>query len=130
MKDYMPEIYNKLNDIQHQLEKHYKDMQDIEFTIQSGRLWMLQTRTGKRNGFASVRIAIEMLEEKLIDEKLALLRVKPEQLDEIMHPMLDAEAEKKSNCLLKDCLQVQGGLQVKLFLQPMKQRRGIKRGNK
>ena len=101
LKDYMPKIYNELDDIQCQLEKHYKDMQDIEFTIQSGRLWMLQTRTGKRSGFAAVRMAIEMLEEKLIDEKTALLRVKPEQLDEIMHPMLDAEAEKKSKLFVK-----------------------------
>jgi len=101
LKDHMPEIYNELDGIQDQLEKHYKDMQDIEFTIQSGYLWMLQTRTGKRNGFASVRMAIEMLEEKLIDEKTALQRVKPEQLDEIMHPMLDAEAEKKSKLFAK-----------------------------
>ena len=109
LKDHMPEIYNELDGIQHQLEKHYKDMQDIEFTVQSGHLWMLQTRTGKRNGFASVRMAIEMLEEKLIDEKTALQRVKPEQLDEIMHPMLDAEAEKKSELFVKGLPASPGG---------------------
>jgi pyruvate,orthophosphate dikinase len=76
-------------------------MQDIEFTIQNGRLWMLQTRTGKRNGQAAVRMAVEMLEEGTIDEKTALMRVKPEQLDEIMHPMLDEQAEKKSELLAK-----------------------------
>ena len=105
----MPEIYNELDDIQCQLERHYGDMQDIEFTIQSGRLWMLQTRTGKRNGFAAVRMAIEMLEEKLIDEITALQRVKPEQLDEIMHPMLDAKAEKKSKLFVKGLPASPGG---------------------
>ena len=97
----MPQIYNKLNDIQRQLEKHYKDMQDIEFTIQNNRLWMLQTRTGKRNGTAAIRMAVEMIDEGLIDEKTALMRVKPGQLDEIMHPMLDEKAEKQSNLLAK-----------------------------
>ena len=101
LEDSMPEIYTELDTIQNRLEVHYNDMQDIEFTIQNRRLWILQTRMGKRNGPAAVRMAVEMLAEGTIDEKTALLRVKPEQLDEIMHPMLDAEAEKKSELLAK-----------------------------
>jgi pyruvate,orthophosphate dikinase len=91
----MPNIYAELDAIQKRLEIHYNDMQDIEFTIQNGRLWMLQTRVGKRNGAAAIRMAIEMLESGMIDEKTALMRVKPEQLDEIMHPALDVDIEKK-----------------------------------
>ena len=101
LEDSMPKIYEELDAIQNQLEAHYNDMQDIEFTIQNGRLWMLQTRTGKRNGPASVCMAVEMLEEGMIDEKTALMRVKPEQLGEIMHPMLDAKVEKQSELLAK-----------------------------
>ena len=101
LKDSMPKSYEELDDIQHRLESHYNDMQDIEFTIQNNRLWMLQTRTGQRNGQAAVRMAVEMLEEGMINEKTAIMRVKPEQLDEIMHPMLDAEAEKQSELLAK-----------------------------
>ena len=81
----MPKIYSELNIIQHKLETHYKDMQDIEFTIQNNKLWMLQTRVGKRNANAAIRIAIEMVNEKLINDKTALLRIQPDQLNEIMH---------------------------------------------
>jgi len=91
----MPKDYKTLVNIRNKLEKHYKDMQDIEFTIQDGKLYMLQTRTGKRNGVAAIRMAVEMCEEKLIDEKKALLRVKPIQLDELLHPMIDPKKEKK-----------------------------------
>jgi len=101
LKDSMPKSYEELDDIQNRLEIHYNDMQDIEFTIQNNRLWMLQTRTGQRNGQAAVRMAVEMLEEGMINEKTAIMRVKPEQLGEIMHPMLDAEAEKQSELLAK-----------------------------
>ncbi len=101
LKDSMPKSYEELDDIQNRLEIHYNDMQDIEFTIQNNHLWMLQTRTGQRNGQAAVRMAVEMLEEGMINEKTAIMRVKPEQLDEIMHPMLDAEAEKQSELLAK-----------------------------
>ena len=101
LKDSMPKSYAELDDIQNRLEIHYNDMQDIEFTIQNNQLWMLQTRTGQRNGQAAVRMAVEMLEEGMINEKTAIMRVKPEQLDEIMHPMLDAEAEKQSELLAK-----------------------------
>ena len=95
----MPELYDELDIIQKKLECHYNDMQDIEFTIENGQLWMLQTRTGKRNGQAAVYMAIEMLKEGLIDEKTALNRIKPEQLDEIMHPMLNKKIEEKSTVL-------------------------------
>ena len=97
----MPEIYTELNKIRINLEKHYSDMQDIEFTIQEGKLWMLQTRVGKRNGSAAIRMAVEMAKEGMIDKPTALMRVKPEQLDELLHPMLDAESEKKSELLAK-----------------------------
>ena len=97
----MPDIYMELTGIRTQLEQHYRDMQDIEFTIQNGRLWMLQTRTGKRNGPAAIRMAIDMLEENLIDQKTALLRISPEQLDEIMHPTLDFNIEKNTPILAK-----------------------------
>ena len=97
----MPELYAELDIIQKKLENHYNDMQDIEFTIDNGQLWMLQTRTGKRNGQAAVQMAIEMLKEKLIDEKTAINRIKPEQLDEIMHPMLDKDIEKQTKIITK-----------------------------
>ena len=97
----MPEIYTELNKIRINLEKHYSDMQDIEFTIQEGKLWMLQTRVGKRNGSAAIRMAVEMAKEGMIDKPTALMRVKPEQLDELLHPMLNVESEKKSELLAK-----------------------------
>ena len=95
LEDEMPNIYKQLVGIRNKLEKHYKEMQDIEFTIQQGRLWMLQTRTGKRTAAAAIRIAVDMVGEKLIDKKTAIMRVTPEQLDQLLHPMLDPKAEKK-----------------------------------
>ena len=97
----MPEIYSELKDIRVRLEKHYNDMQDIEFTIQEGKLWMLQTRVGKRNGSAAIKMAVDMKKEGMIDKEMALLRVKPEQLDELLHPMLDTESEKNAPLLGK-----------------------------
>ncbi len=95
LEELMPEAYKQLDEIQKKLEQHYKDMQDIEFTIQHGRLWMLQTRTGKRTAAAAVRIAVEMVEEGLIDKETAVMRVQPEQLDQLLHPTFDPKAEKK-----------------------------------
>lgn len=92
----MPEVYKELHKIQQKLEKHYKDMLDIEFTIQEGKLYMLQCRVGKRNGPAAVKIALDMLDEKLINEKEAVLRVSPAQLDELLHPIIDPKAEKNA----------------------------------
>ena len=97
----MPEIYSELKDIRVRLEKHYNDMQDIEFTIQEGKLWMLQTRVGKRNGSAAIKMAVDMKKEGMIDKEMALLRVRPEQLDELLHPMLDMESEKNAPLLGK-----------------------------
>lgn len=95
----MPELYKQLVDIRNTLENHYKDMLDIEFTIQEKHLWMLQCRVGKRNGMAAVRMALDMLDEQLIDEKTALLRVKPNQLDELLHPLLDPASEAKAKVI-------------------------------
>ena len=97
----MPDIYAKLFEIKIQLEKHYSDMQDIEFTIQEGKLWMLQTRVGKRTGAAAIKMAVDMKSEGMINKKTAVLRVKPEQLDELLHPMLDSDSEKKATVLAK-----------------------------
>ncbi len=96
-----PKTYKQLVGIRNKLEKHYKDMQDIEFTIEHGKLWMLQTRTGKRTGAAAVQMAVDMHDEKRIDKKTAIMRVHPEQLDELLHPMLDPEAENKAAILAK-----------------------------
>ncbi len=97
----MPALYKELNGIRLNLERHYRDMQDIEFTIQEGRLYMLQTRNGKRTGTAALNMAMDMLKEKLIDEKTAVLRLKPAQLDELLHPVVDPQAEKKASPVAK-----------------------------
>ncbi len=89
LKTQLPEVYDELFDITSRLEKHYSDMQDIEFTIERKKLWMLQTRSGKRTGAASVKVAVAMFKEGLIDQKTALQRVSPEQLDQLLHPMID-----------------------------------------
>jgi pyruvate,orthophosphate dikinase len=96
LEEMMPKLYRQLVAIRNRLEKHYRDMQDVEFTIEDGRLWMLQTRTGKRNGMAAVRMATEMAAEKLINARTAVSRVKPSQLDELLHPMVDPKAEKSA----------------------------------
>ncbi|MGW8323285.1 MAG: PEP/pyruvate-binding domain-containing protein, partial [Thermodesulfobacteriota bacterium] len=101
LEEGMPELYKQLYGIQKRLEKHYTDMQDIEFTIEDGRLWMLQTRVGKRNGQAAIRMAVEMAREKLITRQTALLRVAPDQIDELLHPSVDPEDEKKAGQLAK-----------------------------
>ena len=95
----MPEVYKELDGIRLKLEKHFHDMQDIEFTIQEGHLWMLQCRIGKRTGLAALQMAMDMVEEKMIDEKTAVMRVSPSQLDEILHPILDPASEKKAQVL-------------------------------
>jgi len=92
LEEVMPQPYKDLVNIYHKLEQHYKDMQDIEFTIQQGKLWMLQTRNGKRTAAAAVRIAVEMVEEGLIDKNTAINRVEPGQLDQLLHPMFDPDA--------------------------------------
>ncbi len=101
LEELMPEIYTELDSYQTRLEAHYKDMQDIEFTMQDGKLWMLQTRSGKRTGFAMVRIAMEQLEAGEIDEKEALLRQEPNKLDELLHPVFDKAAMDSARVLTK-----------------------------
>ena len=101
LEELMPEIFNELMEYQQKLEDHYKDMQDLEFTIQEGKLWMLQTRNGKRTGAAMVKIAIDMLKDGQIDEKTALLRCEPEKLNELLHPVFDKGAISKANVLAK-----------------------------
>ncbi len=95
MEEVMPATFQELDAIRHRLEAHYKDMQDIEFTIESGKLWMLQTRTGKRTSAASLKIAIDMAREGLISEDQAVLRIDPAQLDQLLHPMLDPDAPRE-----------------------------------
>lgn len=95
MEEEFPELYKQLSDIRAKLEAHYKDMQDMEFTIQDGKLWMLQTRNGKRTGTAALRIAVEMVKEGLIDKKTAVLRVDANQVDQLLHPMFDKKAKKE-----------------------------------
>ena len=97
----MPKDYKELFAIQKKLEKHYKDMQDIEFTIEDGKLWMLQCRSGKRNGPAAVKMALDMVKEKLISKEEAVLRVSPAQLDELLHPIINPSAEKSAPILAK-----------------------------
>ncbi len=94
MEDVMPACYKELLRIRNRLEQHYRDMQDIEFTIESGKLYMLQTRTGKRTAHAAIRIAVEMVRAGMLNEKEAVLRVDPEQLEQLLHPSLDPAAEK------------------------------------
>ncbi|MCC6125198.1 MAG: pyruvate, phosphate dikinase [Pirellulales bacterium] len=96
----MPELYKQLDDNRLKLEQHYRDMQDIEFTIQEGKLYMLQCRNGKRTGTAALNMAMDMLGENLIDEKTAVMRVAPAQLDELLHPIINPASEKKAEAFL------------------------------
>jgi len=101
LEEVMPSIYKELDDVQQKLEDHYSDMQDMEFTIQDGKLWMLQTRSGKRTGAAMVKMAVDMLEQGMIDEKTAILRQEPNKLDELLHPVFDLAALETANELSK-----------------------------
>ena len=101
MEESMPNIFAQLNDLQDKLEKHYNDMQDMEFTVQEGKLWFLQTRNGKRTGTAMVKIAMDLLREGLIDEKTALQRCEPNKLDELLHPVFDKEAKAQARVLTR-----------------------------
>ena len=101
MEEAMPEIYGQLNALQDKLEKHYHDMQDMEFTVQEGKLWFLQTRNGKRTGTAMVKIAMDLLHEGEIDEKTAIERCEPNKLDELLHPVFDKDALAKAKVLTR-----------------------------
>ena len=101
LEETFPELYQQLFDIQHKLEQHYRDMQDMEFTIQEGKLWFLQTRNGKRTGKAMVKIAMDFLAEGLITEEEAIMRIEPNKLDELLHPVFNKEALKKAKAITK-----------------------------
>ncbi len=101
MKKEMPQVYQELLEVRDKLEKHYRDMQDIEFTIERGKLWMLQTRTGKRTARAAIKIAVDMVKEGLISKEEAVMRVTPEQVDTLLHPQFDPEAKAKAKVIAK-----------------------------
>ncbi|MFH1228389.1 MAG: pyruvate, phosphate dikinase [Planctomycetota bacterium] len=101
LSDEMPDVFKQLRDITDRLEKHYCDIQDFEFTIENGKLYMLQTRNGKRTGYAALRIAVDMVEEKLISQKEAVLRIEPDQINQVLHPIFDLEARKKAKVIAK-----------------------------
>jgi len=101
LKEEMPEIYKQLIDIRKKLEEHYKDMQDVEFTIQEGKLYMLQTRTGKRTAAAALQVAVDMVDQGYIDKKTAVTRVEPQMLDQLLHKQLDKKAKKNAELLTK-----------------------------
>ncbi|MEE4196036.1 MAG: pyruvate, phosphate dikinase [Bacteroidales bacterium] len=101
LEEVMPDIYKELDDIQQKLEDHYKDMQDLEFTIQEGKLWLLQTRNGKRTAAAMVKIAMDLVKQGVIDEKTAILRMEPNKLDELLHPVFSEEGLKDANTIAK-----------------------------
>ena len=101
MEEAMPELYAQLDALQNKLENHYHDMQDMEFTVQEGKLWFLQTRNGKRTGTAMVKIAMDLLHEEIIDEKTAIQRCEPNKLDELLHPVFDKDALKAAKVLTR-----------------------------
>jgi len=125
-----PKAFKALDAIRKKLEKHYKDMQDIEFTIEEGRLWMLQCRSGKRNGTAAVRVAVEMLRERLIDADTAITRVKPSQLDELLHPSVDPAAERANHPIAKGLPAGPGGACGMIAFSPDKAEEWAKQGKK
>jgi len=130
LEEAMPDLYRQLFKIQKKLETHYQDMQDIEFTIEDGKLWMLQTRTGKRNGQAAIRMAVEMAESKLISKETALLRVNPDQLDELLHPSVDPQAAKKAVELAKGLPAGPGGAVGRIVFTADEAEAWAKRGEK
>ena len=101
LEEFLPDVYGQLDEIRIKLEKHYNDMQDIEFTIEEGRLWMLQTRTGKRTGGAAIQMAVDMVRDNMISKEEAIMRVTPDQIDELLHPRLNIEEEKKAASLTR-----------------------------
>ncbi|MCE5302374.1 MAG: pyruvate, phosphate dikinase, partial [Planctomycetaceae bacterium] len=125
-----PELYKQLDAIRAKLELHYHDMQDIEFTIQEGKLYMLQCRNGKRTGTAALNMAMDMLSEKLIDEKTAVMRVQPSQLDELLHPIINPAAEKKASAFLSGLPAGPGGACGKIVFTSVDAVDAAKRGEK
>ncbi len=130
LEELMPELYRQLVEIKNKLEKHYRDMQDIEFTIQEGKLYILQTRTGKRNGIAAIRMAVEMCLEGLISKEEAIMRVQPIQLDELLHPMIDPAAEAKARQLARGLPAGPGGGHGQIVFTADEAERWAKEGKK
>lgn len=130
LEEAMPKLYKELFTIEKNLEKHYRDMQDIEFTIEDGKLWMLQTRVGKRNGQAAIRMAVEMAKQKLIVKETAISRVKPEHIDELLHPSVDPDEEKKAVELAKGLPAGPGGATGKVVFTADDAESWAKRGEK
>jgi len=136
LETYMPEIYRQLLEIRTKLEHEYRDMQDLEFTIQEGKLWMLQTRVGKRTGNAALNMAMDMLHEKMpdgspfIDERTAVMRVKPSQIDELLHPIVDPEDEKRHEPLVAGLPAGPGGAAGKIVFTSADAMEAAARGEK
>ena len=128
LEELMPHNFKELSDIKEKLEKHYRDMQDLEFTIQEKKLYVLQTRTGKRTAEAAVRIAVEMVEEGLIDKKTAVLRVQPHQVNQLLHPRLDPAAPKKM--LARGLAASPGAVHGKIVLSPEQAVNSVQRHEK
>ncbi|MCX7919174.1 MAG: pyruvate, phosphate dikinase [bacterium] len=126
----MPKLYKELDQIRRRLEKHYQDMLDIEFTIQEGRLWMLQCRVGKRNGPAAVKMAVDMYNERLITKEQAVMRVTPSQLDELLHPIIDPKAELTVKPIAKGLPAGPGGASGKVVFTANDAVEWTKRGEK
>jgi pyruvate,orthophosphate dikinase len=126
----MPQTYKQLNNFQHLLEKHYHDMLDIEFTIQEGKLYMLQCRVGKRNGPAAVKMALDMYKEKLITKEEAVLRVQPSQLDELLHPIIDPSVEKTTKVIAKGLPAGPGGASGQVVFSSVEAVEWAKKGKK
>jgi pyruvate,orthophosphate dikinase len=130
LEEKMPKLYRQLFSYQKRLEKHYRDMQDIEFTIEDGKLWMLQTRIGKRNGQSAIRMAVEMARQKLITRETAVLRVRPDQIDELLHPSVDPVAEKKAVELAKGLPAGPGGARGRVVMTADEAEAWAKKGEK
>ena len=130
LEEAMPSAYKELYSIQSRLERHYRDMQDIEFTIEHGRLFILQCRVGKRNGPAAVKMAMDMLKEKLINEKEAIMRVTPAQLDELLHPIVDSKLEVSNKPLTKGLPAGPGGASGQIVFSAQDAVEWVKSGKK
>ena len=126
----MPEVYKQFADIANRLEKHYRDMQDMEFTIENGKLYMLQTRNGKRTANAALKIAVDLVNEGMIDEEEAVLRVEPQQLDALLHPQFNAEALKKATVVGKGLAASPGAACGKVVFTAEDAKERAKRGEK
>jgi len=126
----MPEVYRQLHDIRNKLELHYRNMLDIEFTIQEGKLYMLQCRVGKRNGPAAVKMAVDMYEEGIITKEIAVMRVEPAQLDELLHPIIDPKEEAKLKPLAKGLPAGPGGASAQVVFNSVDAVAWAKKGRK